>query len=128
MADDICKICKRPKSDHNNLFHAFSVTGTLEKTLGADDRKQRVPASLKRPQAALKGDPVLRMAMVRKGLVTADELEEIENELRSTGAVFDVHSPGSTGRDPETGDSVDAEGGMRSVSDPGAPALPEAAG
>lgn len=34
---------------------------------------------------SLRGDPVLRMALIRKGLITTDDLTQVEAELRASG-------------------------------------------
>lgn len=102
-----CKICGRTRAEHGDLVHEFSADGSLVKNESSNRSSERVPGSQKAPQATLKGDPVLRMVMVRKGLITPEELKEVEDELRATGAVFDVHSARGDGRDPEAGESGD---------------------
>lgn len=86
---DECRICHRPKEDHLNFRHEFvPADGSsilLEKL--ADDA---LPASGD-PSTQVKirsipgGDPVLRMALIRAGIITTADLSAVEEELRATG-------------------------------------------
>lgn len=78
-----CEICSRTRPEHREaeasgeVNHKFSEDGRL--------------TPLKREQAAAPGapmppsDPVLRLLLIEKGLVTSSELEEMTQRLRSTG-------------------------------------------
>lgn len=65
--------CQRTEAEHRNVAHQFQPT---EETL-----TRRRPVS----SSGFPSDPVLRMLLVRKGVVTAVELKGVEEELRSFG-------------------------------------------
>ena len=83
---DPCTICSKPKIGHERFRHAFvgyddAAGGLFEKTEvkpppSDQASKVRIPSS---------GDPILRMVLLRKGLITVADLDEVEAELRATG-------------------------------------------
>lgn len=84
MASDGCMVCSKDREGHRQaeaageVNHEFSETGQL------------VP--LKKPERTVQTqtlpfDPVLRLLLVEKGLVTGAELEEMSQRLASTGLV-----------------------------------------
>jgi hypothetical protein len=90
--DDYCTICHRPKADHTDekFRHRYSPPGGSSALFARDD--QRSDASSDSAPVAQgvvgklpMGDLVLRMAMLRKGLLTVADLDEVEAELRATG-------------------------------------------
>lgn len=67
-----CKVCDKTKDEHRGVVHEFQ--GEVERLVEA------APAARKGP-----GDPVLRMLLIEKGLVTPDELEATERKLKIIG-------------------------------------------
>lgn len=90
---EICTICHKPQDGHN-YRHKFSPqggkTGGLIKT--GDQSAKGQPASEGSVRTLPGGDPVLRMVLLRKGLITVEDIETVEAELRATGVAG--HDPG----------------------------------
>lgn len=84
MAEKLCVICNWPERDHKerNMQHAFTLTGELARRARNNDMNSSPGAEIKQlPQ----GDPVLRMALIRAGVITPEDLTQVENELKATG-------------------------------------------
>lgn len=79
-----CLICGKDEQWHreNNPAHAFSLDGRLTRAQRQPDAK---PVSQERPRIQGGGDPVLRMALIRKGIITPEDLTQVEDELNATG-------------------------------------------
>lgn len=98
MIPEECTICHLPRAEHNtpNIVHEFCSPGQ-QKTLVA--RSQQSPDAHEGNQqgsnglpATITSDAILRLALLRRGIITTDDLDEIEKELRVTGVAF--HDPG----------------------------------
>ena len=111
---ETCVICRRSLDWHryNETAHKFSPmgqVGALDKTFGPR-KKEEAPSlprkggpDVVRVQEGLPQDPVLRLVLLRKGIITLEELAETEKEVRDAkqrgaGVVF-ISSPGPA--DPE---------------------------
>ena len=86
----LCTICGRIKEEHKskNMVHAFSPYGRpttlFQKTEEAPAPPPDQPrATVRLPSGST--DPVLRMVLMRKGLITVADIEAVEEELRATG-------------------------------------------
>lgn len=82
-----CSICHKPKDNHP-YRHEFSPIGNRTGGLiKASDRASSEPsvASQGRVGIAPGGDPVLRLVLLRKGLIEVADLDAVEAELRATG-------------------------------------------
>lgn len=97
----LCTICNKPQIGHN-FVHAFkgpNDRGGLEKA------KPEPPvggsyagAPVQRRSTATPSDPILRMLLIRLGVITPEQLTELENELQAAGMVTNADSkPGDGG-------------------------------
>lgn len=89
-SDDICTICTTPRSEHGDRKHQFR--GAEDRDTSLIPKKSGGDASLSDtsvPQGSLgiasKGDPVLRLALIRAGVLTAQDLDVVEAELKASG-------------------------------------------
>lgn len=107
-----CRVCGKSEAAHTDMKHKFTTTGKLEVDESSNDVKKRVPVAQTAPSAALRSDPLLRLLLIRKGVVNEAELTALEEELRTTGIVYAEDQPGTPRRD--NGDGVDDRGrGLR---------------
>lgn len=88
--DPICGVCQQPKSKHEGMRHIFvdpddRVQALRPSKSSADDASKGADQSQGSISGALKGDPVLRLLLIQKGVITPDELTAIEQQLRATG-------------------------------------------
>lgn len=89
---EVCTICRHTRAEHaeREFKHAFSPPGG--KTGGLFKKTDASEVMAPPPGGALRklppGDPVLRMALIRLGVVTVEALEQVEAELRATGMSF----------------------------------------
>lgn len=86
-SDPFCRVCGRPRSDHRGR-HMFIGPGDplkLREGPSRDDRGDDAPASQGPVRSLTGGDPVLRMALIRKGLISPEDLDEVERELGAAG-------------------------------------------
>ena len=88
-----CDICQFPRNNHN-FKHEFSMRGeglrvkkAVESESSGQQAKSGDPDSQGSIGIALRGDPILRLALIRKGVISADDLTTVEAELRASGAV-----------------------------------------
>ena len=79
-----CAICGKDQAWHreNNSAHAFSTDGQLSRRASSQSGD---PSSQNRPRINTGGDPVLRMALIRKGVITPEDLTQVEAEINATG-------------------------------------------
>lgn len=95
---DPCTICGKPRADHP-YRHRFVGYGdaqqTLFKSTENDDDASSIdearPSSQGSVRIAQGGDPVLRLALLRKGLITLEDLDAINAELKGAGVAY--HDP-----------------------------------
>lgn len=86
MASDICKICMLGRPSHKDaeaageVHHKFSNDGRVERL--EEEKKESVIQP-----TGLPSDPILRFVLISKGVVTPEELEEAEKQLRATGMI-----------------------------------------
>jgi len=87
-----CTICHKPRAAHNyrHAWTGFSTTTSalFEQTghsSGGDQPATGDPVTQGRVRIASTGDPVLRMVLLRKGIITVEDLNAVEEELRATG-------------------------------------------
>lgn len=98
---EVCGICSRPKEAHKDMVHQFQPKNGPRTLVARDDsshdqRKHAPGESQGRPRNASSGDPVLRMALIRKGVITVEDLDAVDAELRATG-VAGYEPPASVG-------------------------------
>lgn len=72
--DLLCAVCGRDDLDHVGLNHEFSTTGQLI---------PKVPTQPTQLKVVQTGDYLLRAVLLDKGLVTGEELNEMEVKLRA---------------------------------------------
>lgn len=90
----LCEICNRPRHEHGGFKHEFVSYGeamTLRLAENGNDRAQSSHDSSRtgpegRLRIASTGDPVLRMALIRAGVITVQDIDNVEAELRVSGA------------------------------------------
>jgi hypothetical protein len=97
QTEELCRICHEPKSQHKRGIILHSFIGEFEQAALAvsaeNQAQQSSPDMLGKPQGSnqtLLTDSVLRLALMRKGVLRVSDLELIESELRATGiAAYD---------------------------------------
>lgn len=84
--EDYCTICHKPRSNHP-YRHAFSPYGESSGLFEKTEEKPSPPDSSPQQQVRIpsSGDPILRMVLLRKGLITVQDLDQVEAELKATG-------------------------------------------
>lgn len=80
----LCTICSRPKEEHKNMVHQFSPYGQ-NSVLIQKSPEMPPPGTGGTVKVPTAGDPLLRMVLLRKGIIEVADLEAIEAELRATG-------------------------------------------
>ncbi len=82
--EPVCEVCGNTAAWHREKTpaHAFSLDGQLNR---AKPSQVNNPSSEGTPGIKQGGDPVLRMALIRKGLLTVEDLDQVEAEIRATG-------------------------------------------
>lgn len=95
-----CTVCGVTEEDHMGRQHAFTPEGTrvdtaqfgprrTQHTPGGSDVPRRVPTAWGASQEPSMGDPVLRQALVDKGILTADDLMAAATKISAiTGQVM----------------------------------------
>lgn len=92
--DKICRACNRRHGvDGYNPRHPFKPAGNVLSGPETDD----TPAAVTPVRVPF--DPVLRLALIRKGVITPDDLADAEAEMRVTTAVFQDAAHVLTGDD-----------------------------
>lgn len=85
-----CELCQVPRNMHGGKMHAFVGAETRNQGLrpnksGSHASSSDASESQGSLGIALKGDPVLRIALIRKGVLTPEDLTVAEAELKSYG-------------------------------------------
>lgn len=75
-----CTVCGKPEDDHP-FRHAFTTTGGITTQKEQDDSGPLPPPGSVPPS----GDPVLRLALIRRGLIDLADIEAVEAELKGAG-------------------------------------------
>ena len=89
--EDRCRICDKPKAEHAEMRHEFVPldaernTGLRPQKSSSDASSSSAPESQGSLRVARGGDPVLRLALIRAGVITAQDLDNIEAELKASG-------------------------------------------
>lgn len=99
-SEDYCRTCGKPKSDHP-YRHAFVGVGDSPALI--EIRPQTPPPpdgpveenSQARVRVLPPGDSVLRLALMRAGVITVEDLERVEAELKGSGVAY--HDPEALG-------------------------------
>lgn len=105
----LCQICNQTEEWHklHGVKHAFSPDSTkfrlAEHKITAEAVVNKLPS-----------DPVLRMVLIRKGIISVDDLAEVEKELRTVGIASYEATPNVVGQPRSTG--ANSEGGTEPVS------------
>lgn len=80
LDSSLCRLCGLTEGEHRLLHpqpqHAFSVDGKLTVAKPPDSTVKRVSPP---------GDSVLRLLLIRSGVITVEQLLAIETELKATG-------------------------------------------
>ena len=92
---DPCTICGKPRADHP-YRHRFVGYGDAQQTLfkatenddDASSIDQARPSSQGSVRIAPGGDPLLRMVLLRKGIITLADLDAVEAELKGAGVAY----------------------------------------
>jgi hypothetical protein len=98
--EEKCHICSVGRQQHEEaeasgaLHHKFATQGE-SLTFSKQEREKR---PLVQSQGLPGGDPVLRMVLYNKGLITAEELEQAEALLKATGVLRSGHADPAGGR------------------------------
>jgi hypothetical protein len=79
--DPLCGVCHKPQSWHerDTVQHEFNSFGKL-----VSKKRESETRSIQ----TQRGDPVVRLALIRKGLLTVEDIEEVERELKALGVVY----------------------------------------
>lgn len=93
-----CRICGHPKNDHH-YRHAFvgatdspALIEISPVTVPPPSQTGEQPASVR---ASPPGDSVLRLVLLRSGVITLEDIEKVEAELRGAGVAY--HDPKAVG-------------------------------
>lgn len=80
LPEPVCSICKQTKKWHeeHKPHHTFQTEGG-----SLEEASYEAPTPNKGVKTPF--DPVLRFLLIKKGIITPDELSEAETMLRSTG-------------------------------------------
>jgi hypothetical protein len=71
---ELCTMCNRPEDGHLGMRHPFTPPGVAQSLEGPEKT-----GSVKMAQAPdMPFDPILRMALINKGVLTPDDLTEAE--------------------------------------------------
>lgn len=88
MAEDLrCQLsgCNKTEKEHQMLAHQFSPR---------EDHLQRRVVMQPSRLTGIGPDPVLRILLAKKGIITAEELEATEKELKAAGLLGGNDSAG----------------------------------
>ncbi len=92
MSNEVCKYCHKDRQwhrDHPEVKHEFTTNGPLQaKSSPVAPPPGDVPSSVPAPRPLPPGDPVLRMALIRAGVLSPQQLTDVEDELRASGAAW----------------------------------------
>ena len=94
---ELCRICREPRSEHKRgvILHSFvGENDTASLSVSPENSEQLPPPDAPGKPQGSKGmmltDSVLRLALMRKGVLAVSDLEVIEAELKATGiAAYD---------------------------------------
>lgn len=92
-AGEICELCPMTRGQHRKaqekglVKHIFSEDGNLTAIKPPKDDKKKPEGVPSGVYSIPGGDPVLRMILVEKGIITTDELDHVESLLRSVGVI-----------------------------------------
>lgn len=116
-----CRICGKAREAHYNTVHEFTSTRSSLKVSksSSDTPKSGEPVSQINPYAALRGDPVLRVVLIRKGIIDLEDIAQAEAELKSGVVYGEVHSPRAGGTNPGVGTKSSSDGSLRGNSPEG---------
>lgn len=94
--EDLCTTCHKPRSNHpyrhafTSRFNGGRIRPVEDVALPNDASSKPAPKSQGLNQAPLAGDPVLRIALIRAGVITPELLDQVEHELRTAGIAYAV--------------------------------------
>lgn len=99
-SEDYCRTCGKPKSNHP-YRHAFVGVGDSPALIEARPQTPPPPDgnvevdSQARVRVLPPGDSVLRLALMRAGVISVEDLEKVEAELKGAGVAY--HDPETMG-------------------------------
>jgi hypothetical protein len=92
METELCGVCHHDRQWHRenpSVQHAFSENGQLSKkpvdSKPVNHASSGDPATQGSIGRRLQGDPILRLLLIRKGIITTEELTQVEDELQGAG-------------------------------------------
>jgi hypothetical protein len=85
-----CGMCGVPEEGHEGRRHPFTPEGV---DAGTDwlKQKQTTPEASAAPQPQMSSfpfDPVLRLALINKGVLTPDDLTQAEQQIKAIGGAL----------------------------------------
>ena len=87
MEDEKCKMCGKPRVAHGaGVFHLFVAqesSGNL--ALAPQPVTEDKPVQATQVQLAI--DPVLRGLLIAKGVISVEELNQMDEQLKTTGMI-----------------------------------------
>jgi hypothetical protein len=94
VTEELCTICHRDREAHRTMHHQFQSPGQPGVLVQQSVKAPEAPHSGTNPTVRLPSasDPILRMALIRAGVITVAQLDEVEEELRATGVAGHVPS------------------------------------
>lgn len=96
-SSDRCRTCGHPRDDHP-FRHAFVGVGDSPALIEVPPKVPPPPDSPnpeQRVRVMPPGDSVLRLALLRAGVITVEDLDKIEAELKGAGVAY--HDPKALG-------------------------------
>lgn len=94
---ELCRVCQKPKADHvpGVVIHSFvgqhdTASLSVNEVIAPPPD---APGNRQGRTGTLPTDPVLRLVLIRKGVLQVSDLEEVEAELRATGVATYIPSP-----------------------------------
>lgn len=90
--EDACTICHKPQEAHRQMHHSFSPHGRPTALFEKSPEAPAAPSGGAKPTVRLPSasDPILRMVLLRAGVITVAQLDAVEEELRATGVAGHV--------------------------------------
>lgn len=89
LPEEVCRFCGKPKGNHP-YKHAFVGLNDIGSLRSRDNERSDPSSSMPtsdqgRVRNAMTGDPVLRLILIRKGIISVADLNEVEQQLEAAG-------------------------------------------
>lgn len=95
---DSCSLCPRTRREHvvaerdKVVHHKFAEVGGTLQRIKEEKKDKKSPVQSPFPL----GDPVLRIVLIEKGVISVDDIEKAEQKLKATG-VLRTHADPAVG-------------------------------